>query len=132
MVNQSNAELARHHEALNQREASLQGRMDHMLNQRRVSMEQEFERRHTETIEACRADFRSKTDAALVRYKQGREALEHQVRDLEAELKGVHEVRRGTKHALVEADATINLLRHDVQRLEEENSVMVQQIVEIS
>jgi hypothetical protein len=132
MVNQSNAELARHHEALNQREASLQGRMDHMLNQRRVSMEQEFERRHTETIEACRADFRSKTDAALVRYNQGREALEHQVRDLEAELKGVHEVRRGTKHALVEADATINLLRHDVQRLEEENSVMVQQIVEIS
>jgi hypothetical protein len=42
-------------------------------------MEQEFERRHAENLEACRADFRSKTDAALVRYKQGREALERQV-----------------------------------------------------
>jgi hypothetical protein len=69
MVSQSTAELSWHHEALNQREASLQGKMDHMLNQRRVSMEQEFERRRTETIEACRADFRSKTNAALVRYK---------------------------------------------------------------
>jgi hypothetical protein len=50
--------------------------MDHMLNQQRVSMEQEFERRRTETIEACRMDFRPKTNAALVRYKQGCEALE--------------------------------------------------------
>jgi hypothetical protein len=73
MANQSNAELAQHQEALNQREASLQGRMDHMLNQRWVSMEQEFKRRRTENIEACCADFCSKTDAALVRYKQGRE-----------------------------------------------------------
>jgi chromosome segregation ATPase len=131
MVSRSTAELSRHHEALNQRKASLQGRMDHMLNQRRVSMEQEFERRHTETIEACRADFRSKTDAALVRYKQGREALERQVRDLEAKLKGAHEVRRGAERALAEADATINSLRRDVQRLEE-NSMTVQQVVEIS
>jgi hypothetical protein len=53
--------------------------MDHMLNQRRVSMEQEFERRRIEITEACRADFRSKTDAALVMYKQGRETLERQV-----------------------------------------------------
>jgi hypothetical protein len=53
--------------------------MDRMLNQRRVSMEQEFERRRAENLEACRADFRSKTDAALVRYKQGRKALERQV-----------------------------------------------------
>jgi hypothetical protein len=88
-------------------------------------MEQEFEWRRTETIEACRVDFRSKTDAALVRYKQGREALERQVRDLEAELKGAHEVRRGAERASAEADATINLLRRDVQRLEKENSVMV-------
>jgi hypothetical protein len=44
----------------------------------------------------------------------------------------VHEVHRGTERALAEADATINLLRRDVQRLEEENSVMVQQILEIS
>jgi hypothetical protein len=69
MVSQSTAELTRHQEALNQREASLQGRMDHMLNLRRVSMEQELERRRIETTEACRADFRSKTDAALLRYK---------------------------------------------------------------
>jgi hypothetical protein len=33
---------------------------------------------------------------------------------------------------LAEADATINSLWHDAQRLEEENTVMVQQIVEIS
>jgi hypothetical protein len=95
-------------------------------------MEQEFERRRAETIEACRADFRSKTDAALVRYKQGHEALERQVRDLEVELKGAHEVRRGAEHALAEADATINSLRRDKPRLEEENSAMGQQVVEIS
>jgi hypothetical protein len=76
MVSQSTAELTRHQEALNQCEASLQGRMDHMLNQQRVSMEQEFERRRVEITEACRADFHSKTDAALVRYKQGHETLE--------------------------------------------------------
>jgi hypothetical protein len=91
--------------------------MDRMLNQRRVSREQEF---------------RSKTDIALVRYKQGREALERQVRDLEADLKGAHEVRRGTERTLAEADATINSLQRDAYRLEEENSVMVQQIMEIS
>jgi hypothetical protein len=79
MVNQANSDLARHQETLNQHEVSLQERMDRMLNQRRVSMEQEFERRRTENLEACRADFRSKTDAALVRYKQGCEALERQV-----------------------------------------------------
>jgi hypothetical protein len=39
-------------------------------------MEQEFERRCAETTEACRADFRSKTDATLVMYKQKRETLE--------------------------------------------------------
>jgi hypothetical protein len=95
-------------------------------------MEHEFERRRTETIEACHVDFRSKTDAALVRYMQGREALERQVRDLEAELKGAHEVRRGAERALAEADATTNSLWRDVQRLEEENSAIVQQIMEIS
>jgi hypothetical protein len=88
MVSQSIAELTRHQEALNQREASLQGRIDHMLNQRRVSMEQEFERRRIETSEACRVDFRSKTNAALVRYKQGRKTLERQVHDLKVELRG--------------------------------------------
>jgi hypothetical protein len=88
-----------------------------MLNQRRVTMEQEFERRRTEYIESCRADFCSKTDTALARYKQGRETLERQVRDLEADLKGAHEVHRGAEHALAEADATINSLRRDAQRL---------------
>jgi hypothetical protein len=33
MASQSTAELARHQEALNQREATLQAKMDHMLNQ---------------------------------------------------------------------------------------------------
>jgi hypothetical protein len=70
-----------------------------MLNQQRVTMRQEFERRRTEYIESCRADFRSKTDTALARYKQGRKALEHQVRDLEADLKGAHEVRLGVRGA---------------------------------
>jgi hypothetical protein len=132
MVNQANSDLARHQETLNLCETSLQERMDRMLNQRRVSMEQEFERRCVENLEACRADFCAKTDAALVRYKQGREALERQVRDLEADLKGAHEVRRGAERALAEADATINSLRRDALRLEEENTVMVQQIVVIS
>jgi predicted nucleic acid-binding Zn-ribbon protein len=106
--------------------------MDHMLNQRWVSMEQEFDRRRVEITEACRADFRSKTDAARERYKQGRETLERQVRDLETELRGAHEVHRGTERALAEADATINSLRSDMQRLEEENSASVLQVVEIS
>jgi hypothetical protein len=45
--------------------------MDRMLNQWWVTLEQEFERRRAEYLEACHADFCSKTDAALVRYKQG-------------------------------------------------------------
>jgi hypothetical protein len=106
--------------------------MDHMLNQRRVSMEQEFKRRRAEITEACRADFCSKTDSALVRYKQGRETLERQVRDLETELRGAHEVRRGAERALAEANSTIASLWHDVQRLEEENSASILQVVEIS
>jgi hypothetical protein len=50
-----------------------------MLNQRRVSLEQEFERRQAENLEACYVDFYAKTDTALDRYKQGREALKRQV-----------------------------------------------------
>jgi hypothetical protein len=96
------------------------------------SLEQEFERKRTENLEACHIDFRAKTDAALVRYKQGRETLERQVRDLEIELKGAHEVRRGAKRALAEADTTIDTLRRDVMRLEEENVAMVLQIVELT
>jgi hypothetical protein len=45
-----------------------------------------------------------------VRYNQEREALERQVRDLEVELKGAHEVCRGAERALAEAEATINSL----------------------
>jgi chromosome segregation ATPase len=106
--------------------------MDRMLNQRRITLEQEFKQRCAEYLEACCVDFRAKIDAALVRYKWGRETLEHQVRDLEVELKGAHEARRGAEHALAEADATIGTLRGDVRRLEEENSAMVHQIVELS
>jgi hypothetical protein len=72
MVIQANTNLAQRHKAL----SSLQERMDRMLNQRRISLEQEFERRCAENLEACRADFRAKTDTALARYKQGRETLE--------------------------------------------------------
>jgi hypothetical protein len=132
MVSQSTAELSRHHEALNQREDGLQAKMDHMLNQRRISMEQEFERRRKEAIEACRTDFRSKTDAALLMYKQKREALERRVRDVEAELRGALEVRRGAERALDEADAAIASLRRDVQRLEEENSASALQGVQMA
>jgi septal ring factor EnvC (AmiA/AmiB activator) len=111
--------------------------MDRMLNQWWITLEQEFERRHAKYLEACHADFCAKTDAALVRYKQGRETQERetqerQVRDLEVELKGAHEVRRGAARALAEADATIGTLRGDVRWLEEENSAMVHQIVELS
>jgi hypothetical protein len=41
-------------------------------------------------------------------------------------------VRRGAERALAEADATIASLRRDVQRLEEENSASVLQVVEVS
>jgi hypothetical protein len=44
MVNQANSDLAWHQETLNLRESSLQERMDRMLNQRWISLEQEFER----------------------------------------------------------------------------------------
>jgi predicted nucleic acid-binding Zn-ribbon protein len=100
--------------------------MDHMLVQWRVAMEREFERRRAEYIETCCADFRSKTDNALARYKQTRDTLERKVRDLEAELKGAHEVRRGAERTLVEADTRIRALQGDVRRLEEESSAMVQ------
>jgi multidrug resistance efflux pump len=87
--------------------------MDRMLNQRGVSLEQEFERRRAENLEACRTDFCAKTDATLERYKQGREALERQVRDLEADLRRAHEVRRGAERVLEETDATMNALQRD-------------------
>jgi hypothetical protein len=47
-----------------------------MLNQQWVSMEQETERKRAESLELHRVDFHAKTDAALERYKQKREALE--------------------------------------------------------
>jgi hypothetical protein len=43
--------------------------MERMLNQRWVSLEQEFKRRRAENLEACRVDFLAKTGAALERYK---------------------------------------------------------------
>jgi hypothetical protein len=93
LVNQTNTDLAQRHEELQQREDSLQECMDQMLIQRRVAMEQEFERRRTEYIESCCADFRSKTDTALARYKQMRDTLERKICDLEAKQKEAHEVR---------------------------------------
>jgi uncharacterized membrane protein YgcG len=95
-------------------------------------MEQEFKWRRAETTEACRVDFRSKTDATLVMYKQKHETLERQVRDLETELRGAHEVHWGAKRTLAKADATIASLWHDMQRLEEENLASVMQGMETS
>jgi hypothetical protein len=46
--------------------------MDRMLNQRWVSLEQETEWKHVESLEVHYTDFLAKTDAALERYKQGR------------------------------------------------------------
>jgi transcription elongation GreA/GreB family factor len=74
--------------------------MDHMLNQRGVSLEQETERKRTEILKTHHAEFCAKTDAALEHFKQKQDALEHQVRDLEAELKRATKSRRGTKQAL--------------------------------
>jgi hypothetical protein len=65
MANQITTDLAQRQETLQQRESTLQERMDRMLNQRGVSLEQEFERRRAENLEACRTDFCAKTDAAL-------------------------------------------------------------------
>jgi uncharacterized protein (DUF3084 family) len=79
MVSQTATDLAQRQETLQQRESTLQEWMDHMLNQRRVSLEQEFERRLAENLEVCHTDFCAKNDAALERYKRGREALECQV-----------------------------------------------------
>jgi hypothetical protein len=60
-------------------------------------------------------------------YKQKGKTLERQVRDLETELRGAHEVRWGAERTLAEADATIASLRCDMQRLEEENLASVLQ-----
>jgi predicted nucleic acid-binding Zn-ribbon protein len=106
--------------------------MDRRLNQRRISLEQEFERKRTENLEACRVDFRSKTDATLERYKQGCETLERQVRVLEAELKKAHKVQWGAERALGETDATMSTLQRDISWLKEENEVMVQQIMDLT
>jgi hypothetical protein len=100
-----------------------------MLNQWWVSLEQETERKCANSLEAHRADFRAKTDAALERYKQGREALERQVRDLEAELRRAHEARRGIERALEQADAAMNALQRETSWIGEENEAMVQQIM---
>jgi hypothetical protein len=50
--------------------------MDHMLNQRWVSLEQEIERKRAEILETHRMDFHAKTNAALERFKQKQDALE--------------------------------------------------------
>jgi chromosome segregation ATPase len=68
----------------------------------------------------------------LERYKQRRETLERQVWDLEADLRRAHEVRRGAERALEETDAMMSTLQCDISRLEEENEVMVQQIVDLT
>jgi hypothetical protein len=97
MVIQTAVDLTQRQEVLQHQESTLQEWMDHMLNQWRVSLEQETERKPTESLEAHHADFRAKTDAALERYKKKREALERQVCDLEVEPRRAHEVRSGAE-----------------------------------
>jgi hypothetical protein len=89
MAGETIVALARRQEELLQRESTLQKRMDHMLNQRRVSLEQETERIRAEIPGAHHADFRAITNAALERFKKKWVTLELQIRDLEAELKKV-------------------------------------------
>jgi hypothetical protein len=43
--------------------------MDHMQNQRRLSLEQETERKCAKILGAHRVDFRAKTDASLEHFK---------------------------------------------------------------
>jgi hypothetical protein len=69
MVSQTTVDLTQCQEALQHRESTLQDRMDRILNQLWVSLEQETERKHTQSLEAHRADFCAKTDATLERYK---------------------------------------------------------------
>jgi hypothetical protein len=129
MVSQTAADLTQRQEALQHRESSLQERMDCMLNQRRVSLEQETEQKRAESLEAHRVDFRTKTAAALERYKQGWEALERQVRNRVAKLRKAHEMRMGAERALEQADTTMGGLQREMSRIGEENEAMVQQIV---
>jgi hypothetical protein len=117
MASQTATAQAQRQEELQQRESTLHERMDHMLNQRRVSLEQETERKHAESLEAHRADFHAKTDAALELFKQKQEALEHQVRDLEVELRRAHESRRGAERTLEQASATMDALHHELLQI---------------
>jgi multidrug resistance efflux pump len=71
------------------------------------------------------AEFRAKTDTALERYKQNRDTLEHQVRDLEAELKRAVESRRGAERALEMSTITLDDVHADMERVEQENEAMV-------
>jgi DNA repair exonuclease SbcCD ATPase subunit len=126
MGSQTATALAQRQEELLQRESTLQERMDHMLNQRRVSLEQETERRRAEILEAHRTDFRSKTDATLEHFNQKRDTLERQVGNLEAELKRANESRRGAEQALKKASSTLDELHRELTRIELENEAMVQ------
>jgi hypothetical protein len=100
MASQTVTALADRQEELLHQESTLQERMDHMLNQRGVTLEQETKRKRTDILETHHAEFRAKTDAALERFKQKQDALEHQVRDLEAELKRATKSRRCAEQAL--------------------------------
>jgi multidrug resistance efflux pump len=81
-----------------------------MLNQRWVSLEQKFERRRAESPTNTALE---RYNTVLEQYKQGWEALERQVRDLEAELRRAHEVRRGAERALEQTDAMMNVLQRE-------------------
>jgi hypothetical protein len=69
MVGEASGALARRKDYLSQREATLQERMDRMLNQRQISLEQDTEQKWLKNYETIRTEFHAKTDVALERYK---------------------------------------------------------------
>jgi hypothetical protein len=75
MVGETSGVLSRREDDLSQKEATLQERMDSMLNQRQISLEQDTKGKWLNYYEMIRAEFHTKTDVALERYKQHSDAL---------------------------------------------------------
>jgi hypothetical protein len=103
-----------------------------MLNQRQISLEQDSKQKCLQNYKACHKEFLAKTDVALGRFRQRREALEHEKQDLENELKKVVELRKGVERALEEMAANRDDALSNLECVERENQAMVQQIVPLT
>jgi hypothetical protein len=125
MIGETSGVLSRCEDDLSQKEATLQERMDSMLNQRQISLEQETKGKWLDYYETIHAEFRTKTDVALERYKQHSDALERQVWDLEVGLKEAAESHRGVEQALEEASAERDYALSNLEQVEQENQAMV-------